>query len=80
MKFSSSSTDLAKALDTVSGALPSKADKEILKCILLKRKGDVLELRATDIQLTIQHQFPVQFSSEPNEEQDLIAVPAKRFL
>ena len=80
MKFSSSSTDLAKALDTVSGALPSKADKEILKCILLKRKGDVLELRATDIQLTIQHQFPVQFASEPNEELDLIAVPAKRFL
>lgn len=80
MKFSISSLALSRALETVSGALPSKADKEILKCILLKRKGDQLELRATDIQLSIQHRFPVAFSSEPDEELDLIAVPAKRFL
>ncbi len=80
MKFSTDSTEFYRALDAVSGALPSKADKDILECILLKRQGDLLELQATDTDLAIQHRFPVQFSSEAGSELDLIAVPAEQLV
>lgn len=80
MKFSTTSTALYTALDTVSGALPSKSDKEILECILLQRKGELLEVRTSDLEVSIRHRFPVSFSSEPDEDLDLVAVPAKQFL
>lgn len=80
MKFSTTSTALYEALDTVSGALPSKSDKEILECILLQRKGDHLEIRATDLEVSIRHRFSVGFSSEPDEDLDIVAVPAKQLL
>ena len=80
MHFSTSNTDLYKALDAVGGALPSKPDKEILGCILMQRQGDSLELRATDNEISIRHRLQVEFLSEPEGESDMIAVPAKQFL
>ncbi len=49
-------------------------------CILLQREGNYLELRTTDLEVAIRHRIPVDFSSEPDEDLDLIAVPAKQFL
>ena len=80
MKFTTVNTDLYRALDTVSGAVAAKPDKEILKSILLERKEDFLELRATDMEISIRHRIPVQFLSEPDPELDLIAVPSEQFL
>lgn len=80
MKFSTNSTALYKALDTVGGVLLTKPDKEILECILLRRKGDLLELRTTDMEVAVRHNFPVQFLSEPNEQLDQVAVPARQFV
>ncbi len=80
MKFSTLSTDLYRALDTVSGALASKADKEILNCILMEKKGNLLELRATDLEVAIQHRVPVTFSDRENLTHEVVAVPAKQFL
>ena len=80
MKFSTDSLSLYKALETVSGALPTKPDKEILECIFLQRKGNFLELCTSDLELFIRHRFPVQFLSEPDETLDMVAVPAQQFL
>ena len=82
MKFSINSNDLSNALDIVSGALPSKPKADIWNCIHLHRQGDALQLRAidSDIGFSIRHSIPIDFSSEPDEELDQIAVPAKRLL
>lgn len=80
MKFSTDSLALYKALETVSGALPTKPDKEILACIFLQRKGNFLELLAADLEIFIRHRFPVHFESEPDEVLDMVAVPAQQFL
>ncbi len=80
MKFSIDSTEFYQALDAVSSALPSKADKDILECILLKREGDLLELQTTDTDLAIRHRVPVQFDNESESDLDLVAVPAKQLI
>ena len=80
MKFSTNSANLNKALDAVSGAITNKSDKEILNCILLQRQGDLLQLRATDLELTIQHSIPVEFSSSPDADFDLVAVPGEMLM
>ncbi len=80
MKFTTVNTELYRALDSVCGALPRKPDKEILKCVLLERKGDLLELRATDMEISIRHKIPVIFLSEEADEPSVVAVPAQQFL
>ncbi|MCY4171929.1 MAG: DNA polymerase III subunit beta [Bacteroidetes bacterium] len=80
MKFTTVNTDLYRALDGVCGALPKKPEKEILKCVLLERKNDLLELRATDMEISIRHKIPVNFLSEEGDEPNVIAVPAQEFL
>jgi len=80
MKFSTVNTDLYRALDGVCGAILKKPDKEILKCVLLERKGDLLELRTTDMEISIWHKIPVDFISDEDDDVNVVAVPAQQFL
>ena len=80
MKFSASSAELLKALTTVSGAVPSKSTLPILECILFEHDGDVLQLSATDLEISITQRINVQFDSNGDGRSGRIAVPAKRLL
>ncbi len=80
MKFTASTSDLLKALTTVSGAVPSKSTLPILECVLLEQQDDVLRVSATDLEISIVKDFPVQFESNGTSKDTRVAVPAKRFL
>lgn len=81
MKFSASSADLLKALNTVAGAVPSKSTLPILECILCEQLDDTgLRLSATDLEISIVQRMNVQFESNGTGEAQRIAVPAKRLL
>lgn len=80
MKFSASSADLLKALNIVSGAVPSKSTLPILECILFDRDGDSLRLIATDLEITIIQSLSVRFESNGKFAGRRVAVPAKRLL
>jgi DNA polymerase III subunit beta len=84
MKFSVSSADLLKALTAVNGAVPSKSTLPILECVLFERDADAdaLRLSATDLEVSIVQQLPVQFGQNgtPGGATERIAVPAKRLL
>ena len=80
MKFTASSAELLKALTTVNGAVPSKSTLPILECILFDRSGDKLRLSATDLEISIVQNLPVQFESNGTTEKSRVAVPAKRLL
>ncbi len=80
MKFTASSAELLKALTTVNGAVPSKSTLPILECILFDRSSDRLRLSATDLEISIVQDLPVQFESNGTSEKARVAVPAKRLL
>ncbi len=80
MKFTASSADLLKALTTVSGAVPSKSTLPILECILFERDGEVLQLSATDLEISIIQRLAVQFETNGTGGARRIAVPARRLL
>lgn len=80
MKFSIPSDALQEALKTVSGAVPSKSTLPILESILFERDGDTLRLYATDLEISILEDLEVEFDSEMTEENERIAIPAKRLL
>jgi len=77
MKFAASSVELLKALQTVSGAVPSKSTLPILECILFETDTGKLRLSATDLEISI-----VQRLSMPVEADgpSRVAVPAKRLI
>ncbi len=80
MKFTASSAELLKALTTVNGAVPSKSTLPILECILFDRTSDRLRLSATDLEISIVQDLPVQFESNGTSEKARVAVPARRLL
>ena len=80
MKFVASSSELLQALNTVSGAVPSKSTLPILETVLFEREGDQLRLSATDLEISIQRTLPVQFESNGTPEANRVAVPARRLL
>ncbi|NBB99723.1 MAG: DNA polymerase III subunit beta [Bacteroidetes bacterium] len=81
MKFTTASADLREALTTVAGAVPSKSTLPILESILFERDGDTLRLSATDLEISIVQQVPVQFQSNGTPDGgNRVAVPAKRLL
>ncbi|NND72111.1 MAG: DNA polymerase III subunit beta [Rhodothermales bacterium] len=80
MKFTASTADLLKALTTVSGAVPSKSTLPILECVLLEQSGESLRISATDLEISIVKDLPVQFESNGTSKDTRVAVPAKRFL
>ena len=55
MKFTVSSAEFLKALNVVSGAVPSKSTLPILSCILFEKAEDVVRLSATDLEIESYH-------------------------
>lgn len=80
MKFTASSADLLAALNTVSGAVPSKSTLPILECILFEQDDDHLLLSATDLEISIVQQVEVQFSANGTATDATVAVPARRLI
>lgn len=80
MKFSASSAELLRALNTVAGAVPSKSTLPILECVLFEHDGDMLRLSATDLEISIIQSLQVQFESNGSGRGNRVAVPAKRLL
>ncbi len=87
MKFTTSSAALLQALNSASGAVPSKSTLPILECILFEKEDDALRLSATDLEISIVRKVGVQFESngaaagegaEANASR--VAVPARRLL
>lgn len=73
MKFSVSSADLLKGILTVQKAVPAKATEAILEDYLLILKGKVLELTASDMEITLKTELEVA-----TEEEGSIAIPARQ--
>lgn len=81
MKFTLSSAEFLKALNVVSGAVPSKSTLPILSCILFERDEETIRLSATDLEISIIEKLPVQFETNgATAQSNRVAVPAKRLL
>ena len=80
MKFTAQSADLLRALTMAGGAVPSKSTLPILECVLFERDGDRLKLSATDLEISIMQQVPVQFQQNGSTDGGRVAVPAKRLI
>lgn len=80
MKFSASSADLLKALQTVSGAVPTKSTLPILECILFEADVHTLRLSATDLEISIRQKISVTLEKSDRAVPSRVAVPAKRLL
>jgi len=73
MKFNISSSELLKALMDVSKAIPSKASLPILENFLFVLNGGILEITASDQDLTLRTSIEV----DNTDEEGSIAAPAK---
>lgn len=81
MRFTVSSNDLLKALTAVAGVVPSKATLPILECMLFEAEEDALRLSATDLEISIVEQLPIQLELQNGKEgARRVAVPARRLL
>ena len=73
MKFTVSSAELLKGLMDVSKAIPAKSVQPILENFLLDLKDNILEITASDSDLTLRTSIEV----EKVQEEGSIAVPAR---
>lgn len=73
MKLVVSSSELLKGISTVSGALPKKTTEAILENYLFSLKGSTLEVTASDMEISLRTEVPVQSTLEEGR----IAVPVK---
>ncbi len=78
MKFSVSSAELLQALTIVNGAVPAKSTMPILENILFEKADGRLRLRATDMEISIVEEIPVEFDEAGSIAR--VAMPAKRLL
>lgn len=76
MNFTVSSAELLKGIMDVSKAIPSKSALPILENFLLVLKGGMLEITASDSELTLRTQVEV----ESTLEEGSIAVPARHVI
>ena len=76
MKLVISSSELLKGIMTVAKAIPSKSALPILENFLFNLKGNLLEITASDSELTMRTSVEV----ENAEEEGQIAIPAKHLL
>ncbi len=76
MKFSISSTDLLKGLMDISKAVPVKSALPILENFLFDLKGNMLQVTASDSELTLRTEIEV----DSTEEEGTIAVPARHIV
>lgn len=73
MKFNVSSAELLKGLMDVSKAIPAKSALPILENFLFSLQGNVLEVTASDSELTLRTSIEV----DSTQEEGSIAVPAR---
>ena len=73
MKFSVSSADLLKGILTIQKAIPARTTEAILEDYLFVLKDNVLELTASDMEITLKTELEVNM-----EEAGRIAVPARQ--
>ena len=76
MKFNVSSAELLKALLDVSKAIPAKSPLPILENFLFSITGNLLEITASDSELTLRTTIEV----DSTQEEGRIAVPARHML
>ena len=76
MKLIISSSELLKGVMAVSKAIPAKSPLPILENFLFDLKGNILELTASDTELTLRTRIEVESTSEEGR----IAVPAKHIM
>ena len=76
MKFNVSSTELLKGLMNISKAIPAKSALPILENFLFDLKGNILEVTASDSELTLRTEIEV----DTTEEEGKIAVPARHII
>ncbi|GAC1397320.1 MAG: DNA polymerase III subunit beta [Vulcanimicrobiaceae bacterium] len=74
LKFSCSTKDIASAVGAASKVVNAHTTVPILSNVLLTAGDDSIRVRATDLELTLEHVFPAQVS-EPGS----MTVPAKLF-
>lgn len=74
MKFSCSTKDISGAVGTASKVVNAHTTVPILSNVLLTADGDQIRVRATDLELTMEHIFSAQVA-EPGS----VTVPAKLF-
>jgi DNA polymerase-3 subunit beta len=75
MKFTVASSELQKALNKISGVVPSKSTLPILENILFDLSKNTLRLAATDLEVSMIASLEVR-----GTEDGKIAVPAKRIM
>lgn len=76
MKFNVSSTELLKGLMDISKAIPAKSALPILENFLFVLQGNILEVTASDSELTLRTEIEV----DNTEEEGKIAVPARHMI
>ena len=76
MKLIISSSELLKGVMAVAKAIPAKSALPILENFLFDLKGNVLEITASDSELTLRTQLEVESTAEEGR----IAVPAKHMM
>src|SRR5579862_2032304 len=74
MRFACSSKDIASAVGAASKVVNAHTTVPILSNVLLQADGEKIAVRATDLELTLEHAFPAQVS-----EGGSVTVPAKLF-
>lgn len=74
VKFSCSTKDIASAVSAASKVVNAHTTVPILSNVLLTAIDDTIRVRATDLELTVEHVFPAQIT-EPGS----VTVPAKLF-
>jgi len=74
VKFSCSTKDIASAVGAASKVVNTHTTVPILSNVLLTAEGDAIRVRATDLELTLEHVFPAQIV-EPGS----VTIPAKLF-
>ncbi|MBO5420034.1 MAG: DNA polymerase III subunit beta [Bacteroidales bacterium] len=76
MKLIISSSELLKGVMAVAKAIPAKSPLPILENFLFDLKGNILEITASDMELTLRTQVEVESTAEEGK----IAVPAKHMM
>ncbi|MGB6520258.1 MAG: DNA polymerase III subunit beta [Candidatus Cybelea sp.] len=74
MRFACTSKDIAAAVGAASKVVNAHTTVPILSNVLLQADGDKIAVRATDLEMTLEHAFPAQVS-----EGGAVTIPAKLF-
>ena len=74
MKFTCNTKDIASAVGAASKVVNAHTTVPILSNVLLQAEGGQIAVRATDLELTLEHAFPAEIG-----EAGSVTIPAKLF-